>query len=392
MRMENLREGVVILNEIPGVAATASLEAGENEGETDAVLKLADKPILSGTTQISNEGVRSVGTVRGVGTFSVNDAFGIGDQTTFSVVKSYLSDYGRLSYAMPVGTSGLTMGVNGSAMEYAVDTDINSSDQKGYAYTFGTSAAYPFLRRENLSLTGIGTYDHKKLVNSVLDMNSSNKVIDVGSVGANAILQDAFLAGATNAFSATVHAGRLDLSRNDSYWSQDTASAKTNGLYSKYAFAASRLQSFDEVHQLYVSANGQYASKNLDSSEQFSLGGQDGVRAYPVNEGMGSSGFLSRIELRHNVYDGVQLFDFYDAGWVQQYASKWSGWNASSDVPNDYWLQGIGVGVNWHPIDAGSVALTVAHTIGTNPGKVDGKNNDGYNDKVRVLVSASLAF
>jgi hemolysin activation/secretion protein len=277
-------------------------------------------------------------------------------------------------------------------MEYQVDETVNSSNQKGYAYTAGATASYPFVRSVDFSLTGVGSIDHKKLVNSVLESNSSNKNIDVGSVGVNATMQDGFLAGATNLFSLAAYAGSLDLSHNESVKSQDESSARTDGMYSKVTVAASRLQSFDAKNQLLVSGNAQFAPTNLDSSEQFSLGGPDGVRAYPVNEGMGSVGFLGRIEHRHNLIDKVQLFDFYDAGWIQQYAHSWGGWNASSGMSNDYWLQGIGVGVNWHPVDAGAISLTVAHTLGSNPGKTDGKNSDGYNDHMRFFLKASFAF
>jgi hemolysin activation/secretion protein len=50
---------------------------------------------------------------------------------------------------------------------------------------------------------------------------------------------------------------------------------------------------------LYASFSGQRASKNLDSSEEFFLGGPNGVRAYPQGEGAGDEGWLSRLELRH---------------------------------------------------------------------------------------------
>jgi hypothetical protein len=62
--------------------------------------------------------------------------------------------------------------------------------------------------------------------------------------------------------------------------------------------------------------SGQTASKNLDSSEKFSLGGINGVRAYPQGEASGDEGYRGTVELRHNVMPNVQATVFYDWGKV----------------------------------------------------------------------------
>ena len=392
LRPDDLREGVAVLNETPGVHATASLERGEKDGETVAVVKAEDTPLVSGSAQINNQSSRSVGAVRGIATLSANNAFGRGDQFSILAVKTSGSDYGRLSASSLVGTTGLTLGINGSLMRYDVDDEFNSADQEGHAFTTGLTASYPVIRLPRFSLTVLGGYEYRRLVNSVQDINSSNKEIHAKSLGARASATDTFMGGGASTMNAEVVWGHLDLKRNTGNYAQDVASAQTNGLYSKYALRASRLQNLVGIHKLFLSSQVQLASQNLDSSEQFSLGGPDGVRAYPVDEGKGDIGFLGRVELRHNVMERVQLFDFYDAGWIQQHEDPWSGWNGTTNQPNDYWLQGLGVGVTATPIDGANVSLTLAHTLGSNPGKTNGKNNDGYNDKFRIWVSAGYVF
>ena len=50
---------------------------------------------------------------------------------------------------------------------------------------------------------------------------------------------------------------------------------------------------------LHINLHSQLASKDLDGSEQFSLGGADGIRAYPQGEASGSSGYQATAELRY---------------------------------------------------------------------------------------------
>lgn len=68
----------------------------------------------------------------------------------------------------------------------------------------------------------------------------------------------------------------------------------------------------------------QQASKNLDSSEKFSVGGIYGVRAYPSGQGVGDRGWLSQVELRQKIGD-VTGFVFYDQGAVAVNVNAWSG-------------------------------------------------------------------
>ncbi len=392
LHADDLHEGIAVLNEVPGVDAVSSLQPGAHEGETDAVVKLSDGPLVTGGFRIDNEGLRSVGSMRGIATGSVNDALGIGDQVSAAVLKTWGSDYARIGMTLPAGVSGLRYGVNASLMHYSIDPGFNAADQNGYAYTAGAVVSYPVMRHSDASVTVDTTFDHKRLVNTVAGANSSDKNINVATVHAGAALADGLLwAGAINTFSLSSTFGSLDLSGNRGNLLQDRATARTDGFYNRVNMAASRLQSFDAVHQLFVSASAQLAPQNLDSSEQMALGGPDGVRAYPTDEAMGDLGVLARVEFRHNVYDGVQLFDFYDMGWIQQHQKTWSGWSGNGQ-PNDYWLHDLGVGASWSPVTQGSLGLTFAHTLGTNPGQVNGNNSDGYGKHWRLLMHASYAF
>jgi hemolysin activation/secretion protein len=86
--------------------------------------------------------------------------------------------------------------------------------------------------------------------------------------------------------------------------------------------------------------SGQWANKNLDSSEKFSLGGANGVRAYPQGEGIGDEGYLASLELRHDFTNTLQATVFYDTGSVT------INRNPFGAAATDRTLSGVGVGVN----------------------------------------------
>ena len=61
----------------------------------------------------------------------------------------------------------------------------------------------------------------------------------------------------------------------------DAVTGRTAGHFGKWNLDLTRLQHIDDRLALYLSYSRQWAEKNLDSSEKFSLGGPSGVRAIP---------------------------------------------------------------------------------------------------------------
>ena len=77
------------------------------------------------------------------------------------------------------------------------------------------------------------------------------------------------------------------------------------------------MQSLGHSTDILLKAQGQKASRNLDSSEEIYLGGARGVRAYPQGEASGDEGVLGTLELRwHTPLEGLTLSTYLDAGTV----------------------------------------------------------------------------
>ncbi len=88
---------------------------------------------------------------------------------------------------------------------------------------------------------------------------------------------------------------------------------------------------------------GQWAGKNLDSSEKFVLGGAYGIRAYPQGEAAGDEGWLATAELRHRLSRYLQWSLFYDAGGIDINRKPFAA-GANSRHLSGY---GIGLAANW---------------------------------------------
>jgi hemolysin activation/secretion protein len=81
------------------------------------------------------------------------------------------------------------------------------------------------------------------------------------------------------------------------------------------------------------------------------LGGVDAAKAYPVNEGAYSSGFVATADLRATVYEdeGARLYAsiFSDYLVGQTYKNTWSGWNYSNpSLQNTRHLYDYGLGIS----------------------------------------------
>jgi hemolysin activation/secretion protein len=170
----------------------------------------------------------------------------------------------------------------------------------------------------------------------------------------------------------------------------------TPNSFTKGALAANRVQQLFEGGDtsLYLAISGQMASANLNSAEQFYLGGPYGVRAYPVAQGNGSQGGLGTVELRHMIQPGLQGYAFFDTGFVQQYKNPYLGWQGLTNANNTYSLSGAGIGVRWN-YESVSLGALVAWQVGKNPlynqyGQA--VNNDGTTTNPLGWVTASFYF
>ncbi|HTN94300.1 MAG TPA: ShlB/FhaC/HecB family hemolysin secretion/activation protein [Gallionella sp.] len=336
-----VERALLLLNETPGVgSARASLQPGASVGATDLVIELAPSAAYAGNIQADNYGNYFTGEYRLGAELGFNSPLKIGDQITFRALTSDQNlIYAYAAYQIPVGSRGLRMGAAYSDTSYRLGKEFASLDAHGTATIASLFAVYPFIRSQKSNLSGTITLEYKQLndVNLVL---YSDKTVQVGTLGVTGNHQDTLGGAGVTLYNVSVATGHLSMDPVSLFI--DELTINTNGAFTRIDYNLNRLQRLSSSYSLSLALSGQFASKNLNSSEQFSLGGAYGVRAYPQGEGAGDQGHIATIELRHSFSPMLQGVMFYDAGTIMINRDP----IPYLPVSNTRFLSGAGIGLN----------------------------------------------
>jgi len=395
----NLDRALLITDDLPGIAIQGSLAEGEKDGDTQVFIKAEDKPFYMGDVSLDNQGSRSTGPFRKNANLSLQSPMGYGDLVSVSGLSTQGSTYGRLAYSLPIGYDGLRVGANASYMRYELITEeTQSTKPRGDSKVVGLDAQYPIIRSQITNLYVNAAYDLKLFKNEYLGTTgyetSSDYQLQVLSLGLSGNQYDDFMTGGLNSASINLGMGKVDLSGSPStHQANDAAGAATAGNYGRFRWNASRHQNIIEDLTLLMSASGQWASKNLDSSEKFYLGGPTGVRAYPNSEGGGSEGYSLSLELRQRLPEGFLAAVFYDWGQVKQYAKNIKADGTPMASLNQFNLSGYGASIAWDGPYRSTVRAIVARRIGANPNPTStGNDQDGSLKQNRFWITGSIPF
>jgi hemolysin activation/secretion protein len=385
LRTDRVESGVLLADDLAGISVASSYEAGLQDGTSDVVLLTSPEPLLSGSWLVDNGNSRSVGTNRGLLNLSLNSPFGWGESLGAQVLHSSGSDFVRLGANVPLGHSGLKLSPFASKMDYRVITPDAKGDEQdisGIVNATGVDLSYPLIRQ---ALSNLYLQSNWKQTNYKSQANgrpTTHYQIEVGQLGLQANLVDNWLGGGANSFSLAYHKGHKS---RDHIEPNPNPEDFTVGKYRKFSWSANRQQVVLPSLTLYAAVQGQKTgSKPLDGSENMSLGGPNGVRAYPSGEASGPVGRMVNLELRWRLNDQWQLTPFYDWGKVSK---------RTNDTVPTYELKGGGVSLSWTGSRNLNAQVTYARRNGNNPNPLDtGKDGDGSLKRDRFWLSLNQSF
>ena len=386
----SLDRALLLIGDIPGLRSTGGLSEGQNQAETDLVLALSDGPFVAGEVDADNTGARSTGAARVIASGSLNSPFRIGDRADVLLLHSHGSDYARAAYGLPIGSGGWHFGLDASHLSYNVVTpQLGALDAHGTSSTAGVNASYPLLRSRLRNLYFSLTADAKRFDNQSAAVTTTHYKTRTESVGLYGNLFDAWGGGGANSASLTLWQGKLDLAGSPNQ-AADALTTRAAGNFDKLVISASRQQAVTDHLSVYASIAGQFASKNLDSSEKFYLGGSAGVRAYPEDEAGGAQGVLLNLETRSALPWNTTLTGFLDWGSVR--VNKNNHIDGAAQ-PNSESLEGVGVSLGWLGKSGISLKATAARRLGNNPNPTStGTDQDGSLIRNRLWLQASVPF
>lgn len=390
LNTDDLDRALLLADDLPGVTVVGSFRAGTGDRETDLVVKTLDEALFSGEAVLDNTGSRSTGSERLNASAALHSAMGLGDSITGNVIHTQGSDYARLGFTLPVGYGGWRVGANVSRLDYqVVGTDFALLKAKGSSASSGLEASYPIVRSRLQNLVLTLSHEFKSFDNQSGGATTSKYKVDTYTIGLNGNLFDNLGGGGANTASLNLVSGKANLDGSPNQ-AADAATTRVDGRFMKLSYHLSRQQVITDRLALYGSVSGQAADRNLDSSEKFYLGGANGVRAYPANEGGGSEGVLATLELRWRLPEGFILTGFYDGGQVK--VNRQNSFVGAAS-PNRYDLAGAGLSLGWQTAFGLHLKAIWARRLGNNPNPTaTGKDQDGSLDKDRIWLSASMPF
>ena len=347
-----LEKPLLLINDLPTAAVTSEIRPSETIGAADLRVNVDQGVgLLNGFVELDNHGARSTGEFRLGGSLNVNNPLTIGDQLT---LRAFATDeemyFGRFAYIVPVWFYGTRVGVSGTQFSYKLAKEFESLQAHGTGTVWSTFIFHPLYRTRNTNLIGQFAYEDKRLYDRIDSTNTvEDRVIRSLKAGFVGDFRDGVLGGGLNAFSLTYTHGDLGLSPPNllAQDQQPGTGRETQGVFRKWNYDFKRLNRITDNASVLLTLTGQQASKNLASAEKMSLGGPNGVRAYPVGEAPGDSGLMILTEGRY-IWPGVKVLEgdltvlaFFDWGQVETNEKA-----LPSDTHNKRSISGYGVGLS----------------------------------------------
>ena len=365
--VEALERALLLLNDLPGLTARATLQPGAEFGLTDMVIRVEEKR-AAGTIALDNKGAPETGRFRLDGSLDLHNPLGFGDQLSARVIESQhnLLTYGRASYSVPLTASGLRASATYSGVRYEMGGEFARLGIEGEVDNYEAALSYPWLRsrRRNLFL-GLGFRRTESFQTTAFGaIPARQDAIDLFS----ATLQGNWVHGdsaVTNAYTAFTSNGK----HNTRLLQQDAQRAKLE-------VDVNHLRAASKTWDLYLRGFLGVSAERLADTEKFAFGGPDSVRGYMPSELRGDQGYLGTVELRRQfmLVNVPAVFSvFYDAA-----GAKAKGFAGTDSI------RSVGVGLNAYPHNNLRVRVEYAH------GTSERRSADGERQNVWLLLSASF--
>ena len=327
---EKLETALYAVSDATGARAVGVLSPGTAFGTSKLTVRIEDSKESNTVFYVENYGSPSTGRYRYGLQETVYNASGEGDKVSAGTLISNgsLRNF-YANYETVVGRGGTTLGLGISRMNYKVGGALSAIGAEGKSLTFSLFGQTPLYHRTNASLTFRYGYNYRNLNDDITGYDLKGKK-HTHSIYAGLVGMQQMQGGLTLNYSTNLTIGKLGL---DSAYTRVLGALNhtEEGSYLKLEADATAVQRLGNMTDFLFKLSGQMASRNLDSSEEFYLGGPNGVRAYAQGEGTGDEGLLGTAELRyHTPLRGLTFSTFYDAGTVHKSRTQFTDNNQVS--------------------------------------------------------------
>lgn len=381
-----LERAMLLIDDLPGTPLPRLLVSpGEEPGSSDFLLDTGSGKRLEGYLVADNLGSRYTGKYRQSTGLDINAPSGRGDRFSISAMNSSGGglNNARATYSLPLGSSGLRAEVSASNTTYTLGGDYAALDATGNARSLEANLSLPLQRTRDeswwasLGVASRQLKDEIKAADSTTPKTSHAITLTTRRESWKSLfghpLHMNWLAGMSY--------GELRIDDPDQV-ALNRAGANTIGHFGK--ISATLQNSLEFGHKwhftLGMSAQKALLGRNLDPSEQMSISGVNGVRAYREVVS-GDNGYLIGSALHYTLPGGTfrhEISVFSDLGRVYLEDGSYSSVRGTrlSDA-------GIGYQAGYRNLYA---RTEFARTLGPRP------EDTGNRDRNRLLLQAGLTF
>ncbi len=382
LRVRDVERVVFLLNDLRGLTARFEVKQGRHPGTASLVVTPVPERRVSGKAEFDSGGSRYSGLYRLGATANVASPLGKGDGLVFSGQATTNGGllFALAGYTLPVGTDGLKVGTSLSRVHYELIDEV-PFDLNGDATALSVYALYPLIRSRNLNLFTQASVEQREFTDRKGDLGGA---ADVGKrvrelrLGIAGDFRDNLLTGGVNTYELAFSHANIHYSGVAADRTRDIVKSQFN----KITLGYSRLQNVISNRLLaYLRYKIQVSDANLDTTERFSLGGPQGVRAFAPGEASGDEGILFTGELRFlppeawfgRLSREMVFSAFYDFGYVKFQHRDSGVVTMPSPLGNVTTLSSFGIGATFDRPGSFGARLSLSWPI----------NGDPQNDTVR---------
>lgn len=354
LRKDDVNSALLYARDLPGVTIASTFQPGEHTGDTDLVMIATEaKRPLKFTLGANNYGTELTGRYRAQAGVEWANPLGVGD--VFNLNVDYALDpndnvYGAATYRAPViQVPGLSAVVGVSRNELQINTgSFASLNVKGPSSQYFSGIDWKFINRVNLQTVSTLHVIREKSRLDSLGVHLSDEDFLLAEWAYGLVHTDRRFNG------VDIFQVGLRKSIKDNSLEPDLISPEHSRSFLVGKVSYTRMQFLTKSQRLYLKFAGQYTNDALVPLEQFSLGGPDSTRAYPIADALRDRGYYSSLEYHVDAPGfGDKVSPFYGRPWREllefqlfvDYAKGFSvGANKESN-PTNVTLSGAGGGL-----------------------------------------------
>jgi hemolysin activation/secretion protein len=335
---DSIESALLTLTNYPGIAAFGVLGAGHDVGTTNLTLRVQSEDRFHLESVTDNYGTQYAGEYREQVTLTLNDPLRQADQlrlTGLYALSSFSHSahgaYGGAEYDIPIFSPNDSLRFIHITNQYdvgAAAATVATSGSNGNTRVDEIAYRHDFARTRLGSASVAVAFNVKKATFEAPPTTLFDDRLTTARIDAQWESIDTRFQGVDRATLSYTHGFNNLLGALGAYDPNATATDShisrlgASGEFNKVTLQLQRLQRITQYTSLVVRVDGRYTSDPLVSLEQFSMGGPDSVRAYPVAEVLAEKGGVASLELISGApgFAGKPAFGNHTWGQILQFS------------------------------------------------------------------------